>query len=58
MADASKKKSNFIGIREENFEDYIRDLDKDVKNLFLDKTLNLEESKRYAYIATVANDGA
>lgn len=59
MADSSKKISNLTMFNKISDDDdtgfnnsmvtYIKDVDKDMKNLFNDKTLNLNEAKRYAY---------
>lgn len=48
MADQSRKKSNWVGEKRTDIKQYISDLDRDIKNLFEEKRLNLRESKRYS----------
>lgn len=46
MADESKKRSNWVG-EKRNIDDYIADIDRDVSNLFEEKTININYLKRY-----------
>jgi len=59
MADQVRKLSSFIGLKkldERGIERYIIDMDKDVFNLFQEKSLNLQEAKRYGLMAAVFSE--
>jgi len=49
MANEAQKRSNFVGLDRTNMTQYVFDLDKDIRNLFIEKTINLRASKRYTY---------
>ena len=48
MANESKKRSNFMGLENEQLEQYVIDVDRDIANLFEEKTFNIKHVKRYA----------
>lgn len=50
MADSVKKRSNWVGKDRTDMVKYIVDIDKDIKNLFEEKTINIIHNKRYSYI--------
>lgn len=50
MADDVQKRSNWVGSKNTDLEKYTVDLDADIFNLFQEKSLNLEEAKRYSYM--------
>ena len=49
MADQAKKRSNWVGEKRTNMRQYVYDLDKDIRNLFEEKTINIRHTKRYNY---------
>jgi len=53
MANESQKRSSWIGKDRTDRERYVKDLDKDIFNLFQEKTLNIRHTMRYSY--TVAS---
>ena len=50
MADEVRKRSNWVGSKNTDLEKYTVDLDADIFNLFFEKSLNLQEAKRYSYM--------
>ena len=53
MADEVRKISNYVGPKRTDLKKYVSDLDRDVANLFDEKSFNLQEAKRYAYMVAV-----
>ena len=53
MANEAKKRSSWIGKERTDRERYVTDLDRDIFNLFQEKTINIKHTKRYSY--TVAS---
>lgn len=49
MANTVRKRSNWVGVKRTDYEQYVRDLDRDVENLFEEKSINIRYTKRYAY---------
>ncbi len=59
MADQVQKLSSFIGLAQLDrggLEKYMVDIDRDVYNLFQEKSLNLQEAKRYGYATAVFSE--
>lgn len=55
MPDNSKKRSNFVGTENRvDIKKYVRDLDRDVQNLFIEKSINLRAARRYAYTVSAS----
>ena len=54
MADEVRKNSNWVGKKRTDIEKYVIDLDRDVFNLYEEKTLNINFLQRYAIMTAIA----
>lgn len=54
MADEVRKRSSWVGSKKTDMEKYIVDIDKDVFDLYEEKSINIQFTKRYAYLIAIA----
>ncbi len=54
MADEVRKRSNWVGSKNTDLEKYTVDLDADMFNIYQEKTLNIQFTKRYAYMLAIS----